>query len=98
MKRRPLHEDIAPEGKLTEDAIVEVKTKELTTKQQIMGHQAYAEHPTHYMVKLKNRGELWYRVYTTAIGNASVVYIKAGGKITYCESALDAALSRAEDD
>ncbi|QKY80380.1 hypothetical protein SEA_PABST_22 [Microbacterium phage Pabst] len=85
-------------GKLTADAITEVKIKELTTKQQIMGHQVlYAEKPTHYMVKIKNH-TMWYRVYSTAIGNVSVVYIKPGGKIIYCESALEEALARAEDD
>ena len=84
-------------GRLELDAIEEVRIKELTTKQQIMGHQSYSERPTSYMVRLKSQS-MWYRVYATPIGNVSVVYIKAGGRITYCESALDAALSRAEDD
>ncbi|UTN92887.1 hypothetical protein SEA_BIRDFEEDER_21 [Microbacterium phage Birdfeeder] len=85
------------DGKLKADAIKAVKIKELMSKQEIMGHQSYSERPTHYMIQLQDQN-LWYRVYATPIGNVSVVYIKAGGRITYCETALEEALARAEDD
>ncbi|QGH78662.1 hypothetical protein SEA_WESAK_21 [Microbacterium phage Wesak] len=91
-------QDLLNEGTLKTDAIAEVKIQPLKTKAQIMGHQTYSERPTNYKVKLANGTNFWYRVYATPIGNVSVVYIKAGGRITYCESALEDALSRAEDD
>ncbi|QJD52767.1 hypothetical protein SEA_UNPHAZED_23 [Microbacterium phage Unphazed] len=84
-------------GKLKADAIKAVKIKEINAKQEIMGHQGYSERPTPYMIQLQDQN-LWLRVYTTPIGNTSVVYIKAGGHITYCETALEEALARAEDD
>ncbi|QOC56114.1 hypothetical protein SEA_ZHENGYI_22 [Microbacterium phage Zhengyi] len=83
--------------KLKHDAIDRVQIKEIKTKAQIMGQQAYSEHPTHYMVQLKDEN-LWRRVYATAIGNVSVVYLKTRLGNLMCETALDEALHRAEDD
>ncbi|QRI44932.1 hypothetical protein SEA_LESNORAH_22 [Microbacterium phage LesNorah] len=83
--------------KLKHDAIDRIKIKELTTKQEIMGHQGYSERPTPYMVQLKGEN-LWRRVYTTAIGNVSVIYLKTRLGTLMCETAFDEALHRAEDD
>lgn len=53
----------------------------------------YSERPTRYMVTLSGENRK-RRVYATPIGNVSVLYLKIGGKLVYCETALDAALHR----
>lgn len=57
----------------------------------------YREQPSAYKVKL--RGEKRKRrIYTTPIGNVSVVYLKSEGVYIFCETALDSALNRTEDE
>ena len=63
----------------------------------LMSYRPYEERPTHYKILL--RGERRKRrVYTTPIGNTAVVYLKSGGHDYHCETALDEALNRTEDE
>ena len=81
---------------LKEDAIKSLFLEPIASStMQLYG--AYEERPTAYKVKL--RGEKRKRrIYTTPIGNVSVVYLKSEGLNIYCETALDSALSRTEDE
>ena len=54
----------------------------------------YGEQPTRYMVQLKGNKRL-LRVYSTALGNTAVVYLKSCSHIVYCETELERALSLA---
>ena len=61
----------------------------------------YVERPSNYMVTLKGDKKK-RRVYITPIGNVAVQYLKTRQhgvtRHIFCETALDEALNRAEDD
>lgn len=88
--------------KLKHDSIAEVQRVENNTTKAAQYRGQYTERPTPYMIKLKGENRL-RRVWATPIGNVSVFYFKVystyvpGGYI-YCETAMDEALHRAEDD
>ena len=52
----------------------------------------YSEQPTRYMVQLKGDNRL-RRVYSTALGNVAVTYLKTRNQIVYCEADLERALA-----
>ena len=52
----------------------------------------YSEQPTRYMVQLKGDKRL-RRVYSTALGNVAVTYLKSRNQIVYCETDLERALA-----
>ena len=85
--------------RLRNDAVVEVKrveTKSIKARAKQVD-QGYSERATPYKIRLRTE-DIWRRVYATPIGNVSVFYIKSDGRTVSCETALDEALHRAEDD
>lgn len=88
--------------KLKRDAIQTVHRVENNTTKAAQYKGPYTERQTAYMIMLKGENRL-RRVYATPIGNVSVFYFKTHKRdvpngYVYCESALDEALNRAEDD
>ena len=78
--------------RLKRDAIRHVGIKELPNRY----YPAYSEQPTRYLVTLNNETRP-RRVYATPIGNVSAIYLKSHGHTIYCETALDNALHRNEE-
>jgi len=88
--------------KLNPGSIERVERVENNTTKAAQFRGPYTERQTPYMIVLKGNKRL-RRVFATPIGNVSVFYIKVynrtvGNGVVYCESALDEALNRAEDD
>ena len=81
---------------LKDDAIKRVFLEPIASSTMYL-YDTYEERPSPYKVKL--RGEKRKRrIYTTPIGNVSVVYLKSEGVNVFCETALDSALNRTEDE
>ena len=75
--------------RLERDEIESVFIKEVHSG--IYPRGEYSERPSRYLVQL--RGEKRKRrVYACPIGNVSVVYLKVGKELIYCEMSLDHAL------
>lgn len=81
--------------RLDYDAIESVYVTDVPPSAAYVG--PYYEQPMRYMVKLVGETRK-RRVYAQPIGNVSVLYVKTRGRRVYCESALDGALHRTENE
>ena len=91
--------DVDTIKRLTTEAIetVYVFPNDWTITPRRFPRNMYNERPTAYMVKLQGEKRK-RRVYAAPIGNVAVFYLKTKHGNVYCETALDHALARAEDD
>jgi hypothetical protein len=79
---------------LKHDAVDKLFLRDVPTSG-IRNPDPYSERPSRYMIILKGE-RIKRRVYTTPIGNVSVMYIKTKQGVVFCETAVDEAVQAGE--